>query len=54
MLLPGPDLHCVEPLALQYFPSKYRWRPKKVLSERGAPGTAPYVKSVPGYIALGL
>ena len=33
----------------QYFPSKYRWKPKKALSERGASGTAPYVKSAPGY-----
>ena len=33
----------------QYFRAKYRRRPKKVLSERGAPGTVPCVKSVPGY-----
>ena len=33
---------------LQYFPAKYR-RPTKVLYERGATGTVPYVKSIPGY-----
>ena len=53
MLLPGPDLHRVGPLALWDFPNisaKYRLRPKKVLPfERGAPGTGPDVKSVPGY-----
>ena len=36
---------------LQYFPAKYVQvkTKKKVLSERGIPGTVPYVKSVPGY-----
>ena len=35
---------------LQYFPAKYRWRPKKVLPfERVTLGTVPYVTSVPGY-----
>ena len=33
----------------QYFFAKCRRRPKKVLYERGAPDTVPYVKSVPGY-----
>ena len=36
----------------QYFSAKYRRRPKKVLSERGAPGTVPSVKSVPGYCIM--
>ena len=34
---------------LQYFPTKYRSTPKKVLLEREVPGTVPYLKSVPGY-----
>ena len=34
---------------LQYIAAKYRWRPKKALSEGAASGTVPYVKSAPGY-----
>ena len=54
MLLPGPDLHCAEPLALWDF--CYNFLPnvsedqKKVLpSEREAPVTVPYGKSGFGY-----
>ena len=53
MLLPGPDLHCVGPLALWDFrnislPNTGEDQ-KKVLHERGAAGIVPCVKSVPGY-----
>ena len=50
MLLPGPDLHS---LALWDFRNIFLPNAgedqKNVLSERGAPGTVPYVKPVPGY-----
>ena len=36
----------------QYCPAKYWRRPTKVLYERGATGTEPYVKSVTMVIAL--
>ena len=53
MLLLGLDLHSVEPLALWDFRNNFLSNTgedqKKVLSERGAPRTVPYVKSVPGY-----
>ena len=51
MLLPGPDLHRVEPLALCDFciiflPNTGEDQ-KKVLSKCGATGTEPCVRSVP-------
>ena len=54
MLLPGPDLHRVGPLALWDFcnillPNTGEDQKKVLPSKRGAPGTVPYVKSVPGY-----
>ena len=52
MLLPGPHLHCVGPLVLWDFYNiscQVQVKTKKVLYERGAPDTVPYVKSVPGY-----
>ena len=57
MLLLGPALHCAEPLALWgislHLSSKCSWRPKKVLlSERRAPCTVPYGKSIPGYYIM--
>ena len=52
MLLPGPDLHWVGPLALWDFRNIFQPNigedQKKVLSERGASGIVPYDKSVPG------
>ena len=56
MLLPGPDLHRVGPLALWDFRNIFLPNTgedqKKVLSECGAPGTLPCVKSVPGELLL--
>ena len=53
MLLPGPDLHCAGPLVLwdlrNIFLPNIGEDQKQILHERGAPGTVPYVKSVPGY-----
>ena len=55
MLLPGPDLHSVGPLALwdffwNIFPPNTDEDQQEVLPfARGAPGTVPCVKSVPGY-----
>ena len=54
MLLSGPDLHRVGPLALWNFrnivlPNTGEDQKKILPFERGAPGTVPYVKSVPGY-----
>ena len=53
MLLPGPDLHCVGPVVpwdfINIFLPNTGEDQKKVLYERGAPGTVPCVKSVPGY-----
>ena len=53
MVLPRPDLHRVGPLALRDFCNIFLPNigedQKQVLYERGAPGTVPSGKSVPGY-----
>ena len=54
MLLPGPDLHCAGPRALWEFrniflPNTGEDQKKILPSERGAPCTVSYGKSVTGY-----
>ena len=54
LLLPGSDLHWVGHQALKdlrniFLPNTGEDQKKIFPFERGAPGTEPYVKSVPGY-----
>ena len=52
-VLPEPDLHIVGPLAVWDFCNIFLPNASEdqnsLIHERGAPGTVPYVKSVPGY-----